>query len=58
MVLKSDYAKYELKKTYFKGNKRFGRTTTIIEKSSGKDFVVMGIASKADAIKAFKKHVK
>jgi len=57
MASKTEYKKYILKATYFKGNKKYGRTTTIIEKSTSRKLVLMGIATKTEAIKAFKKHI-
>ena len=51
---KDEYARYDVKPSYFRGNKQYGRTTTIIDKRTGRKKVFMGILTKGNAIKQFK----
>jgi len=42
--------------TYFRGSARFGRTTTLVHKTTGeKLFEVMGVATRQQAYKAYAK---
>jgi len=51
----SIYNEFNVEKTYFAGNKKRGRTTTVTEKSSGKSMAFMGDLTKGMAIDQFKK---
>jgi hypothetical protein len=48
------YPEFKVDKTYFKGNKKYGRTTTVTETTSGKSMAFMGSMSKGVAIENFK----
>lgn len=44
---------YKTEKSYFRGNAKFGRTTKLVEKSTGKVvFEGMGICTKTELIKS------
>jgi len=47
------YKRYKVTATYFRGNRKYGRTTTIVDKKTGKKDVFMGALSKGEAISQY-----
>jgi hypothetical protein len=47
------YKRYKITATHFRGDKRYGRTTTIVDKKTNKKEVFMGALTKGEAISQF-----
>ena len=47
------YARYKVTKTYFRGKRAPGRTTTVIDKEDGRSLELMGDLTKAEAIRSY-----
>ena len=51
MARKPDLSRYDVRKAYFRGNPRYGRTTTIVDRETGRHAEFMGALSKREAIR-------
>ena len=47
------YKRYKITATHFRGSRKYGRTTTIVDKTTGKKEVFMGALPKGEAISQF-----